>query len=117
MIYVFGADPFDRSPSSQALAKALKEAGFKLSEIQHAKTTKDIPDNSWVICFGFVPLRALTSLNEPLTELRGQLVSMDSRDDVLVLPTYAPGYLYRNPELMWQWKEDLVLFKAVISYG
>jgi len=117
MIYVYGADPFDSSPSSQSLARALKDAGFKLSEMQHVNSPNDIPDNSWVISFGTGGLQALVPDNPKIGDVRGQLCSMDCRDDVLVLPTYAPGYLYRNPELMRQWKDDLELFKAVTTLG
>ncbi len=117
MIYVYGADPLDHSPSSQALARALKDAGFKLSEMRTVNTVKDIPNNSWVISFGSEAMKVLTGITERLTAVRGQLCSSSVHSDVLVLPTYAPGYLYRNPELMWQWKEDLALFKAVTQIG
>lgn len=114
MIYCYGANPFDGSPSSNALHKQLKEAGFKLSEISALTSVKDVPVNSHVIAFGSPAFKELTGSELGIKAVRGEMWE-GIKKDVLVWPTYAPGYLYRNPELMWQWKEDLELFRVFIN--
>lgn len=115
MIACFGADPFDGSPSSNALHKALKEAGFKLSEITVVVDAKDIPTNSWCLVFGSPAFREITGSDLGIKQARGELHQGITKD-VLVFPTYAPGYLYRNPGEMWQFKEDLELFRVFIEF-
>lgn len=114
MIYVYGANPFDGSPSSNALHKQLKEARFKLSEVKYVDSVDKLPDNSHCLSFGSQACFELTGISG-IKEARGEMHQSISKD-ILVFPTYAPGYLYRNPELMWQWKEDLELFRVFIEY-
>lgn len=116
MTYVYGANPFDGSPSSNALNKQLKEAGFKLSELQAIDNLSDLRGfNLHCLCFGAAAFRELTGSDLGIKEARGEMHA-GIKEGVLVFPTYAPGYLYRNPELMWQWKQDLELFCLFINY-
>lgn len=115
MIYVYGADPFSNSPSSQVLLKELLKAGFKRSEITHAKLIEDITDDSYVISFGAPSFKELTGLDASLKECAGMLCCMDTNHSVFVFPTYSPGYLYHNPREKETWKQQLELFYAVIK--
>lgn len=116
MIYVYGANPFDGSPSSNALHKQLKEAGFKLSEIKVVTDPDSLPVGASCLAFGSPAFRELTGQDMGIKVARGEMHS-GIKKDVLVFPTYAPGYLYRNSELMWQWKDDLELFRVFIYWN
>lgn len=115
MIYCYGADPFDGSPSSNALHKQLKEAGFKLSELKAVDSLDDVPVGAYCLALGASAFRELTGSDLGIKEARGEMHA-GIKKDVLVFPTYAPGYLYRNPDLMWQWKDDLELFRVFINF-
>ncbi len=112
VIYCIGADPFDTSPSSTALHKQLKETGFKLSEIKVIDKIVDVPSNSHLLCFGASVFSEISS-GRSLVDFRGQLFSYGT---TLVFPTFAPGYLYRKPELMPLFKQDLETFRVFIDF-
>lgn len=116
MIYVYGTDPFAASPSSKTLLKELVSAGFKPKELEYVVSAEDIPDDSWVLSFGADAFRTLTGCDEPLSKHHGSLFDLDINPSVFVFPTYSPGYLFHNPKLIGQWKAELELFKAFISY-
>ena len=112
-IYCYGANPFDGSPSSNALNKALKEAGFKLSEIKAVDSGSAIPGGSYCLTFGSPAFREITGESMGIKESRGVLWP-GIKEGILVFPTYAPGFLYRNPDLMWQFKDDLLNSRVFI---
>lgn len=114
-VYVYGANPLGTSPSSKNLLKELVNAGFKPREIKHANSHDDIPDNSYVICFGAPAVKALTGMEDPMRDLHGTLCSMQDRTHVLVFPTYSPGYLFHNPHKTEEWRRELELFYAAIK--
>lgn len=115
MIWVYGTDPFGASPSSKTLLKELLNAGFKPTEIKHAKIADDIPEDCYVLSFGAPAFKELTGFDEPLSKHHGTLWSMESRESVLVFPQYSPGYLFHNPKEIGTFKSELELARAFIK--
>jgi len=113
LIYVFGADPFQNSPSSKTLLKELLKVGWKKSELKYAATTEDIADDSYVLCFGAAAFKTLTGCEEPLSKHAGSLFGFKN---CLVFPTYSPGYLFHNPKLIGQFKNELETSRALIKF-
>lgn len=67
-----------------------------------------------VICtLGASPLEGLSKQHDlRITKVRGQVLHVDS---YLLLPTYHPAYLLRNPTAITEFKQDLLTAKKLIQ--
>lgn len=113
-IYCYGADPFQDSPSSKTLLKALLGAGFKKGEIKYVDSPDSISSDSYCLCFGAIPFKVLTGCDEPLSKYHGMLFDKHDDPSVFVLPTYSPGYLFYNERERSTFEAELELFLTII---
>ncbi len=107
MIIIHGQDPFDYSPSSKMLLRELKRAGFRRSELEYLDDDGRIPEEGHVLCFGSQPFKNLTGSDLGIGYCRGELYHAIGLPNLLVYPTFSPGYLYRNRNLFPLFRDDL----------
>lgn len=68
-----------------------------------------------VVALGLTAARALTETENNMANLRGQFHSIAWKKETLLMPTYHPAYLLRNPsakKIVW---EDMKLVKERLS--
>ncbi len=65
-----------------------------------------------ILALGAVAVKSLLLKEEPLSRLRGQIHELEG---ILVVPTYHPAYLLRNPSAKRAAWEDLKLFQSLIQ--
>ncbi len=116
MILVHGQDLDDYTPASKHLKKELVRAGFLLSTLEALDDPRDLASKGdcYVLSFGGEAFRELTGLSS-ITADHGMLHSSQWSEQALIFPTFATGYLYRNPQMTTTFRLDLELFRTVIK--
>jgi uracil-DNA glycosylase len=67
-----------------------------------------------IVALGKFAAQSLLRTNEPITRLRGREVAYR---DAILMPTYHPAYLLRNPSAKRDVWEDMKRVKALLSEG
>lgn len=108
MIYCLGQDPFDRSAASRSLLNTLLKLGFRKSELEYAA---ELPEEEChALVFGS------KALAEVFPDLRmGEVIGeILFKDKAIIVATYAPGFLYHNPEKKGLWEDHLT--NALVAF-
>lgn len=102
---ILGIDPFDRSRQGGVLLNELKKVGFRASELEYAS---DIPESGegWYLLFGSQALRDYCG-DVRMSDVSGTLMHCAWNEDALIVPNYAPGYIYHNPNMKPLWQDNL----------
>jgi uracil-DNA glycosylase family 4 len=123
--------------SGQLLTKTLQEAGLSRNDVFITNVVKCRPPNNrtptalevavykkflllpeikiiqpkLIITLGSIALKALLDdITLSITKARGKLYK---RNDILIMPTYHPAYILRNPEELKTFKHDI---EFAVSY-
>lgn len=107
MIGILGLDIFDRSRPAGALLNALQKQGFKKAELEfYAGDPEEIPAGFYLL-FGSPALKEHVGEQYRMGEVSGEIFTSKHNDKAVILPTYAPGFLYHNPNMKELWLDQL----------
>ncbi len=67
-----------------------------------------------IVTLGKVAYRYLTSDESPIGRVRGEIIK--SEDGYIIVPTYHPSYLLRNPSAKKDAYKDMLLVKSLLNY-
>jgi hypothetical protein len=95
------------------LKAELQKIGFRLADLEWSST---IPEEGegWYMLFGSPALKEFVGPDVRMADVSGQILCCDWNEDALILPNYAPGFLYHNPNMKGLWVDNLKL--AFIAY-
>ncbi|MFQ3675421.1 MAG: uracil-DNA glycosylase [Endomicrobiia bacterium] len=68
-----------------------------------------------ICCLGSVAAKVITKNDLPISQLRGKVFNFPSNDKILVIPTYHPAALLRNPSLKKVVWEDMKLILKLLN--
>ena len=71
----------------------------------------EIVDPKILVALGATSYRYLTGDNTPISKIRGQIIKFQNR---ILIPTYHPSYLLRNPSKKKEVYEDLLKIKELL---
>ncbi len=95
----------DRPPNDEEISKCLPYLEEQIKIIKP----------KIICCLGSIASRVLTQSDIPISELRGKIFKYYKDNDILVIPTYHPAALLRNPELKKLVKKDVDLIVKLLS--
>lgn len=98
---IVGVDPNSRQGT--VLKNELRKIGFRLNELEF---TDDCSQDGWHLLFGSPALREIYP-DLRMSDVSGQLLDHPDNPDSFIIPTYAPGFLYHNPNMKGLWKDQL----------
>ncbi len=101
---ILGVD--EQSRQGGVLKNEMRKIGFRLSELEWVDT---IPEEGegWYMLFGSGPLKEFCG-DVKMNDVSGTLLHCVYNPDALIVPNYAPGYIYHNPELKPLWIDNIV---------
>ncbi len=85
----------DRPPSEEEINQCLPYLQQQIEIIQP----------KIICCLGAIATKALTKTDQPISLLRGKVFKYYKNENILIVPTYHPSALLRNPKLkpdVWQ---------------
>jgi hypothetical protein len=95
------------------LKAELQKIGFRLSDLEFVSEIQE-DDKGWYMLFGSPALKEYVGSDVRMADVSGQILCCDWNPDALIVPNYAPGFLYHNPNMKGLWVDNLKL--AFIAY-
>lgn len=103
---IVGINPFDGSRQGKALLAELQKIGFRLSDLEYCE---EIPETGegWYMLFGSPALKQYCGPDVRMSDVSGELLFCEYNPDALIVPNYAPGFIYYNANLKGLWRDNL----------
>ena len=98
---IIGVDSDSRQ--GQVLKNELRKVGFRLSELEFVT---ECHEDGWYMLFGSSPLKGLFP-DLKMADVARELLHHPENENALIVPNYAPGYIYHNPNLKPLWIDGL----------
>jgi hypothetical protein len=103
----------DKGRQSTMLKAELQKAGFRLSDLEFVSEIQE-DDKGWYMLFGSPALKEFVGPDVRMADVSGQILCCDWNENALIVPNYAPGFPYHNPNMKDLWVDNLKL--AYIAY-
>ncbi len=105
---ILGID--ESSRAGTVLKTELKKIGFRLSELEFIQ---EIPEEGemFVLALGAEAVKQACG-PVAMAEVSGEILPCLHNPDALVIPNYAPGFLYHNPNMKGLWLDNLKLARV-----